>query len=65
MNLHGFKYVYRPRNINILFNVDHNGMAAHLLMGFKKCCISTAMGEADEVMLLNDSNENGNVQCEC
>ena len=27
------------------------------VMGFKKCCISTAMGEADEVMLVNDSKE--------
>jgi len=31
MNLHGFKYVYKPININVLFiNVDNNGMAAHL-----------------------------------
>jgi len=31
MKLHGFKYVHKPRNINVLFiSVDHNGMAAHL-----------------------------------
>jgi len=31
MNLHAFKYIYKPININVLFiNVDHNGMAAHL-----------------------------------
>jgi hypothetical protein len=34
-------------------------------MGFKKWCISTAMGETDEVMLWNDSKEDGNVQSEC
>ena len=29
-SLQGFRYVYKPRNINYLVNVDHNGMAAHL-----------------------------------
>jgi len=30
MNLHGFKYVYKPRSINVVFsNEDHNGMAAY------------------------------------
>ena len=35
------------------------------MMSFKKCCISTAMGQTDEVMLWNDSKEDGNVQSEC
>ena len=35
------------------------------MTGFKKCCISSAIGEADEVMLLNNSKEDGNVQNEC
>ena len=31
MNINGFKEVYKPRNISVLFSsVDHNGMAAHL-----------------------------------
>ena len=30
-----------------------------------KWCISTAMGETDEVMLWNGSKEDGNVQSEC
>ena len=31
-NLHGFKLAYKPRNINVVFNVtvDHNSRAVHL-----------------------------------
>jgi hypothetical protein len=32
--------------------------------GFKKCCISTAVGETDD-MLWNGSEEDGNVHSEC
>jgi hypothetical protein len=32
--------------------------------GFKKCCISTAMGETDN-MLWNAGEEDGNVRSEC
>ena len=32
--------------------------------GFKKCCISTAMGETDN-MLWNGGEEEGNVTSEC
>jgi hypothetical protein len=28
--LHGFEQVYKPRYLNVLVSVDHNGMAAHL-----------------------------------
>ena len=30
--------------------------------GYKKCCISTAMGEIDDDMLGNGSEEDGNVR---
>jgi hypothetical protein len=30
VNLQGFMEVYKPRNINVLVNVDHNSMAMHL-----------------------------------
>ena len=33
--------------------------------GFKKCCISNAVDEADDDMLWNGSEEDGDVQSEC
>ena len=52
-----------------LVSVDHNGMETHLarsnLKGFKKCCISSAVHEADDGILWNDSKEDGNVRGEC
>ena len=33
--------------------------------GFKKCCISIALGWTDDDMLWNDSEEGGNVKNEC
>jgi hypothetical protein len=35
------------------------------MKGFKKCCISKAVDGTDVDMLWNDSEENGNVRCEC
>ena len=36
MNLHGFKKMYKPGNINVVFSsVDHNDMAVHLTRNFK------------------------------
>ena len=36
-----------------------------ILKGFKKCCISNAVDGTDNNMLLNDSDEGGNVSaCE-
>ena len=44
-------------------------MAEHLTRsdceGFKKCCISNAVDEADDDMLRNGSEEDGNVRSEC
>jgi hypothetical protein len=43
-------------------------MAVHLISvsvkGFKKCCISNGMNRTDEIMLWNDSEEDGNVRNE-
>jgi hypothetical protein len=33
VNLYGFKYVYKPRYINVAFSVHCNGLAAHLATG--------------------------------
>jgi hypothetical protein len=33
--------------------------------GFKKCCVSSAMGGSDDNMLWNGSKEDGNVRSEC
>jgi hypothetical protein len=33
--------------------------------GFKKCCTSTAMGETDDGVLWNSSEEDGNIRSEC
>ena len=33
--------------------------------GFKKCCISNAMDKTDDGVLLNGSEEDGNVGNEC
>jgi hypothetical protein len=51
-----------------LVSVDHNSMA-HIspeltVKGFKKCCISKAMDEANDDMLRNGSEEDGNVSSE-
>jgi len=68
--LDGFKYVYKPRNINVLLRkTDHNGMAACLnkkhFEGSKKCCMSNAVDETDNNMLWNEREEVGNVSaCE-
>jgi len=35
------------------------------VQGYKKCCISNAMGETDDDMLWNGSEEDGNVRREC
>ena len=44
-------------------------MAVHLtscnLKGCEKCCISSAVDEADDDMLWNSSEEDGNVRGEC
>ena len=50
-----------------LVNVDHERQ--HIspevtVKGFKKCCISTAVGETDD-MLWNGREEEGNVRSEC
>jgi hypothetical protein len=49
--------------------VDYNGMAVHLtrsdLEGFKNCCISNAVDEADDDTLRNGSEEDGDVRSEC
>ena len=33
--------------------------------GFRKCCVSTAVDGTDDDMLRNDSEEDGDVRCEC
>ena len=51
-----------------LVNADHNGMAAIsqevIVTSFKKCCISNAVGENDD-MLQSGSEEDGDVRSEC
>ena len=51
-----------------LANVDNNGMAAIspevIVKDFKKCCISSAVDENDD-MLWNSSEDNGDVRSEC
>jgi hypothetical protein len=46
--------------------VDLNGMAADLTRmtekGFKKCCISIALGATDDDTLWNGSEEDGKVR---
>jgi len=52
-------------NINVLFNADHEGMAAHLTRSDCdrfKCCISKRMDGTDYEILWNDSEEDGNVR---
>jgi hypothetical protein len=36
-----------------------------ILKGFKKCCTSNAVDEAEDDILWNDSEEDGNVRSEC
>jgi hypothetical protein len=36
-----------------------------ILKGLTKCCISNGMDWTDDVMLWNDSEEDGNVMSEC
>jgi hypothetical protein len=51
-----------------LVSVDQNGMACISsevnVKGFKKCCISKAMDEANNDVLWNGSEEDGNVSSE-
>ena len=35
------------------------------MKGFKKCCVSSAVGGTDDDMLWNGSKEDGNVRSEC
>ena len=35
------------------------------MKGFKKCCVSTAVGETGDGMLWNGSEEGGNIRSEC
>jgi hypothetical protein len=36
-----------------------------IVKGFRKCCVSTAVDGTDDDMLWNDSEEDGDVRCEC
>ena len=36
-----------------------------IVMGFKNLCVSSAVDGTDDVMLWNDSEEDGNVRSEC
>ena len=52
-----------------LVSVDRNSMTVHLTRsdwkGFRKCCVSTEVDGTDDDMLWNDSEEDGDVRCEC
>ena len=52
--------------MSYLVSVDHNGMAVHPTRrdceGFKRCCISSAIGRTDDDMLWNDGEEDGEVR---
>jgi hypothetical protein len=54
-----------------LVNVDHNGMPFNspgvTVEGFRKCCVSSAVGGTDDDndMLWNSSEGDGNVRSEC
>jgi hypothetical protein len=36
-----------------------------IVKGFKKCCVSSAVGEIDDDMLWNGREEDGSVRSEC
>jgi hypothetical protein len=36
-----------------------------IMKGFKKCCISSAVGETDDGMLWKDIEDDGNFRSEC
>jgi hypothetical protein len=48
--------------------VHHNGISdlpEVIVKGFKKCCISTAVGGTDDYTLWNGFEADGNVMSEC
>jgi len=60
------KLINKDTLMSYLVSVDHNGMAVHPTSseceGFKRCCISNAIGRTDDDMLWNDSEEDGDVR---
>ena len=67
-NLHGFKQVYKPRNINVLvwiITARQLVSPGSTVKGFTECCISSAMDGTDGDMLWNGSEEGGNVRSKC
>jgi hypothetical protein len=70
VNLNGFKEVYKPRSVSVLYSsVDHNGMATPFTRsdwwGSKQCHIYTAVDETDDDMVWYGSEEDGNVWSGC
>ena len=53
LNLHGFKYVYKPRTINVSFSqwITRAWRCISPVKCFKKCCISTAVVGTDDDMV--------------
>jgi hypothetical protein len=60
------KFINKDTLMSYLVSVDHNGMAVHPTRsdceGFKRCCISNAMGRTDDGMLWNGSEGDGDVR---
>ena len=52
VNLHGFKYVYKPRTINVSFSkwITRAWRYISPVKCFKKCCISTAVVGTDDML---------------
>jgi hypothetical protein len=66
-NLHGFKQVYKPRNINVLvwiITARQLVSPGSTVKGFTECCISSTMDGTDGDMLWNGSEEGGNARSE-
>jgi hypothetical protein len=57
------KFINKDTLMSYLVSVDHDCLAVHPTRsdceGFKRCCISKAVGRTDDDMLWNDSEEDG------
>ena len=66
MNLHGFKHICKPSNINVLFITAGQHISPEVIVkGFKKCSISNAMDGTAYGVVCNGSEEDGNVRRVC
>jgi len=57
--------VCKPRNISVLYSQAWQCISPEVIVkGFKKCCISSALGETDADMLWNGSEEVASIRSE-